>query len=153
MDYFKEKEKHAYECYKAGVARKKVYAVVEKGDKFVVLRKKRSKYKYSLAGGGIEDGEDIITAVKREILEELNIEAEFVRTIGIIHDKSQWNYEGFDFWVDDDMTIVYTKFVKYGDYDKFGVDGEFNTQDGVEEITKEEMLNTVAQFTKYGLKL
>jgi len=153
MDYFKEKELHAYNCYKAGVPRKKVYAVVEKDDKFVVLHKERSKYKYSLAGGGIEDGEDIETAIKREALEELNMQVEVVKTLGVIKDKSKWNYEGFDFLVDDEKTILYTKYVAEGNNTTFGVTGEFGSQDGVFEISKEEMLSTVAEFVKYGLKL
>lgn len=153
MDYFKEKELHAYNCYKAGVPRKKVYAVVEKDDKFMVLRKKRIKYKYCLAGGGIEAGEDIETAIKREALEELNAKVEFIKILGVIKDKSKWSYEGFEFWVDDEKTIVYTKFKEYGNNTLFGVEGEFDAEDGVVEITKEEMLNTVAEFTKYGLVL
>lgn len=152
--YFEQKSKHAYTCYKKGIPRKKVYAVVEKGDKFVVLKSRAGDiYKFSLSGGGIEKGEDSITAIKREILEELNIEAEFVRRLGKIAEKSKWNYKGKEFWVDDDIEIVYTKFIKFGNNNQFGIDGEFATQDVVVEVTKEEMFANVYEFVKAGIKL
>ncbi len=154
MGYFSQKTKHAFDCYSAGVPRKKVYAVVEKGDSFVVLKtRKGDKYKYALAGGTIEIGEDVQTAAKREILEELNIEAEFVKTLAVIRDKSQWTHEGFTFWVEDEMEIVYTKYVKDGSNTSYGIEGEFETQDIVCIVSKEDMLNGVAEFVHYGVKL
>ena len=38
------------------------------------------------AGGGVEDGEDLITAIKRELKEELGVEVEVVRKIGVVSD-------------------------------------------------------------------
>lgn len=38
------------------------------------------------AGGGVEDGEDIEVAVKRELKEELGTEVEIIRKIGVVSD-------------------------------------------------------------------
>ena len=154
MDYFTKKAKHAYQCFKKGVARQKVYAVVEKGDKFVVLNVKRKENEeYCLAGGGIEKREDIVKAIKREVAEELNIKVEFVRHLGSFATQSKWKYKDKEFFVDDNINVVYTRFVKYTNDNKFGVKGEFSQEDSIAEIDKETMLNTVVEFTKYGIKL
>lgn len=151
---FEQKVKHAYECYLNGIPRRKVYAVIEKGDKFIVGKfSKPRNYKYFLAGGGIEEGEDVITACIRECSEELNVNVEFVNTLDVIRDKSTWNYNGFEFEADDEMNIVYTKFVSYAENNQFGIDGEFDTQDVYAEITREEMLSSVAEFAHYGVEL
>ena len=38
------------------------------------------------AGGGVEDGEDLITAIKRELKEELGVQVEVVCKIGVVSD-------------------------------------------------------------------
>lgn len=38
------------------------------------------------SGGGVEEGEDLVTAIKRELKEELGAEVEVVRKIGIVSD-------------------------------------------------------------------
>lgn len=38
------------------------------------------------AGGGVEDGEDLYTAIKRELLEELGAEVEVLAKIGVVDD-------------------------------------------------------------------
>lgn len=38
------------------------------------------------AGGGVEQGEDLITAIKRELKEELGVEADVVCKIGVVSD-------------------------------------------------------------------
>ena len=53
---------------------------------------------YSLPGGGVEDGEDIIGALKREILEETGCSCDKISEIGIVyenracHDFTQKNH-------------------------------------------------------------
>lgn len=154
MSYFSKKVKHAYKCFKKGQPRKKVYGVVEKGDKFVVIKNKEGdKYKYAISGGGIEKKEDAKTAIIREILEELNIKAEYIRTLGHFQTKSKWNYKGKEFWVNDDIEVVYTKFIEYGKNKSYGIKGEFKNQDVVAEITRQEMEDTVAEFVEYGIEL
>lgn len=154
MDYFTQKAKHAYECYISGKARQKVYGVVEKGDKFVVLKgRPNDKYKYSLSGGGIEDDEDFKIAIEREVLEEMNMKVEFVKKLGFFQTKSKWKYNDEEFWVNDDIYIVYTKFIAYGTNKTLGIEGEFEIQDVVVEVTKDEMIDNVVEFVKFGIKL
>ena len=153
MSYVLDKQKHAYMCYKAGKPRYKVYAVVECGiDKYAVLNMTRGEYKFALAGGTIEDGETIAEAIQREVLEELNIECEYVKTIGHIVDTSDWTYKDESFTVDDDMTIVLVKSIRVVDREMYGIEGEFDTQDVVSYVTKLDMLANVAEFVKYGVK-
>lgn len=52
-------------------------------NKVGLLHVKKENY-YKLPGGGIEEGEDIKTALDRECEEELGIEVEVIREIGII---------------------------------------------------------------------
>ena len=153
MGFFQAKQKHAYMCYKKGVPREKVYAVVEKGDKYLVIQTSRGDYKYMLAGGGVEKGEDMVTAIKRECLEELNVVVEYVRTLGTILDTSEWEYKGKKFTVQDKMDIVYTRYVSHVDGMSMGIEGEFDKEDSIVEIDRDEMLSHVAEFTKYGIKL
>ena len=150
--YFSKKVKHAYKCYKKGLPRKKVYAVVEKGDKFVVLQGRTgATYKYNLAGGGVEKRESVEKAIKRECLEELNMKVEFIRSLGVIQDKSKWTYKGEEFFVDDHMEIVLVKFLDYGKNKSFGLKGEFTKQDVPVEVEKEEMINNVYEFVQGGI--
>lgn len=153
MSYFEEKKKHAYMCYKNGVPRKKVYAVVEKEDKYVVIKTSHGKYKYMLAGGGIEEGENEASAIKRECIEELNMKVSFIKELGIIRDTSSWEYNGEKFVVEDLMHIVLVKYESYSNSTTMGVEGEFDKDDIVVEIDKKEMLENVAEFKKYGIKL
>ena len=155
MNYFEKKVKRAYDLFLRGEAVPKVYAVVEKGEKFIVLENAKSnKFKYALSGGGVEEGEDNITAIKRELLEELNVKVEIVKSLGNIKYETTWEYEGKKFKVEFKAEILYTRFVSYGKNKKFGLNGEFGTNvKGIAEITKEEMLKTVAEFTEFGVKI
>lgn len=140
-------------CYKKGEPRKKVYAVVEKDDKYVVIETSHGNYRYMLPGGGIEDGEDIVTAIKRECVEEVNMVVEYVRELGTIEDESNWEYKGHHFVVKDSMHIVLVKYVAMADRDTMGLEGEFKEDDRVTLIDKDTMLESVAEFVKYGIKL
>ena len=42
---------------------------------------------YTLPGGGVEDGEDVITALRREVYEEVGCECETVEELGIIYEN------------------------------------------------------------------
>lgn len=154
MSYYEQKAKLAYELYLKGLPFKKVYAAVQKGDKYVVLKHETGKYKYSISGGGVDAGEDNITAIKREILEELNINIKIVKSLGVIKYFKTWHYDGKDFDVDYEAEIFLTEFVSYGDNANFGIEGEFDGKKiSICEISKEEMLSTVAEFVTFGIKL
>lgn len=154
VDYYQQKAKYAYELFLKGKPFKKVYAVVRKGDKFVVLEHQKGKYKYSLSGGGVDKGEDNVTAIKREILEELNINIKIVKSLGTINYVATWKYEGKEFDVDYEAEIFLTEFVSYGVNKNFGIEGEFDTKEiNISEISRNEMINNVAEFVAYGIKL
>ncbi|MDE6583204.1 MAG: NUDIX domain-containing protein [Clostridia bacterium] len=153
MNYYEQKAKIAYELYLKGLPFKKVYATVQKGDKFVVLKHEEGKYKYSLSGGGVDPGEDNVTAIKREILEELNINIKVVKSLGIAKYVRTWHYNGKHFDVDYEAEIFHTKFASYGENKNFGLEGEFTTKKiSIDEISKEEMLANVAEFVTFGIK-
>lgn len=59
-------------------------AVVVDESGAVALLHARERDYYKLPGGGIEDGEDILLALEREIKEELGCEAEVVNELGQI---------------------------------------------------------------------
>ena len=152
-EYYNKKAKYAYELYLAGKPFKKVYAAVKKGDKYVVLKNKTGKYEYAISGGGVDPGEDNITAIKREILEELNMNVEVARSLGVRHYQRTWRYEGREFDVDYEAEIFLTRFISYSNNSSFGLEGEFDKNVSIAEISKEEMLDTVYEFKVDGMKL
>ncbi len=99
MTYQEEKAKRCYKLYKKGETFKKVYAAVQKGEEFIVLHFQNSKAedKYRLAGGGVDDGETNEIAIKRELLEELNVNVEIVKSIGTITYPTQRKYKHHEF--------------------------------------------------------
>ena len=153
MSYYTNKAKLAYELHSKGLPFRKTYAVVEKDGKFLVLTATKGKHKYMLAGGTIDNGEDVNTAVIREVMEELNVNVEVVKHLGTIKYQSNWNYEGNSFVMENVAEIMYTKFVGFSNNDKLGLDGEFDSDTQVALVSKEEMLNNVAEFVTFGVKL
>ena len=61
-------------------------AIVKNGELFAVIHSKRF-HPYSLPGGGVDDGEDIVTALKREILEETGCTCDKITELGIIKEN------------------------------------------------------------------
>lgn len=61
----------------------RVAAIIRYQDKILVEKNREVDY-YGLIGGRCKLGEDSITALKREILEETNEETEYVRTVGVL---------------------------------------------------------------------
>ncbi len=154
--YYNNKAKKMYNLYINNLPCKKVYAAVKKGDKFVVLKdEKNPKWKYQLSGGGVEDGEDNVSAIKREIYEELNMNVKVIKSLGIINYVATWEFEGKKFDVKYEAEIFLTEFVCYLNNNKFGVDGEFDNSaiSGIAEISKFEMLENVSEFKKHNILL
>ena len=153
MSYFEEKVKRLYNLYKQNKSIKKAYAVVEKDGNYICLTCDKGRYKYCLAGGSIEEGESPETAVLREILEELNVNAEIVKSLGFFEYFSSWEYNGKKFDIKNEAEIFLTRFVSFGDNEKLGLEGEFSSITKTIKISKEEMLANVAEFVSFGIKL
>ena len=122
----------------------------------------------------IEENEDVITKKYYEIIpfkincliklnklidalliikEELNVNAQVVKSLGFIKYTSHWNYKETEFDINNVAEIFYTKFVGYTNGTQVGLDGEFKPDVSVLEISKQEMIENVAEFTKFGIKL
>ena len=152
-NYWKKKIKHAYKMYKKGLERKKVYAAVEKDGLFAVIRIFKGKYKYMLAGGSVEKRETNEKAIIREINEELNINTEIIKSLGTIHYKAPFEYKGIKFEVGNVAEIFYCKYVSDANNKVHGVKGEFEDENAICFITKDEMLENISEFKDYGVKL
>lgn len=156
MDYYQKKAKHAYELYLKGEPFRKVYAAVEKDGKFVVLKNdnpnKKAKYQFSLSGGGVDEGEDNVTAIKREVKEELNMNVEVVRSLGCVKYNQTWIYEGKEYNLDYLSEIFLVRFDSYSDNVALGLPGEFQHGITIEEISKDELLENVFEFKDGGIK-
>lgn len=61
-------------------------AIVKNGDLYAVIHSEKL-HPYSLPGGGIDDGEDMITALKREVLEETGCTCGTVTELGIVKEN------------------------------------------------------------------
>ena len=151
--YWKAKAKNAYKMYKKGLERKKVYAVVEKDGLYAVIRIFNGKHKYMLAGGSVEKRESNEKAIIREINEELNMHAEIIRSLGVIHYKVPFEYKNKKFEVGNIAEIFLAKYVSDANNKTHGVKGEFEERNTIELVTREEMLKEVEEFCVLGVKL
>ena len=151
--YYDSKAKKMFELYKQNLPCKKVYGVVEKDNQYMVLYLPNKKYKYQLSGGGVEENETNSQALERELLEELNVNVEIIKSLGNISYVRTWEYEGKSFDVNYQTEIFYTKFVSFAKNKKMGIQGEFDNSIKMMEISKQEMLDNVAEFALYKLKL
>jgi 8-oxo-dGTP pyrophosphatase MutT (NUDIX family) len=64
-----------------------VTAVIQDGDRFLLARH-RDSHRWSLIGGGIEPGEQPYDAVRREVSEELGVEATVLGLVGAYGGKA-----------------------------------------------------------------
>lgn len=154
MDYYTQKAKRMYELFLKGEPCRKVYAAVRKEDKYVVIKNAEGrKYKYQLAGGGVEDGETNKDAIIREIVEELNINSKVVKSLGVISYKSNWEYLDKKFEIDNEAEVFLLEFVSYSNQNQFGLEGEFTDNvKGVALVSEEELCNNVYEFASGGIK-
>lgn len=66
--------------------RKAARAIVFDKDKNVALLHATNKSYHKLPGGGIEEGEEIVEALKREAMEEIGCEIENINELGIVEE-------------------------------------------------------------------
>ena len=61
-------------------------AILKHGDQFAVMYAKKFDL-YSLPGGGIENGEDIMDALKREVMEETGCSCDSIQELGYVEEN------------------------------------------------------------------
>ena len=145
--YYKKKARYAKYLYDRGLPFIKVYATCKVDDEFLVLEKTiDGKTTYHLAGGGVDRGESLKKAIKRELKEELNVKVEVIKELGV-YDKLYvtWEYEGEKFDIQYEIHVFETKFVKNIKH-RFGLKGEFDSKIKISKIDKQTMLENVDEF-------
>ncbi len=154
-EYYRQKAMHVKELLEKGLPFVKVYAPVRVGDKFMVLQKATDKgIRYSLSGGGVDDGETLEEAIYRELLEELNVEVEVIKELGV-YDKlyKTWELDGEKFDIQYEIHVFDTK-LKRKLEGKFGLEGEFSDKNmKIVEIDKKTMVENVAEFKDFKIKI
>ena len=61
----------------------RVSAIIRKGSKILTHHSIGSEH-YTLPGGRVKEGEDTISALQREILEEMNLKTKYIRPVSFI---------------------------------------------------------------------
>ncbi len=153
-NYYVQKARRAKELYDKGLPFVKVYATVRDGDDFLVLEKETENgHEYQLSGGGVDDGETLEEAVKRELKEELCVEVEIIKEIGV-YDKfyRTWQYNDEKFDIQYEIHVFDTK-LKKKLHGKLGLPGEFDKEIKIAKIDKETLLSQVTEFCKFGMKI
>ena len=153
-DYYRTKARFAKKLYDNGLPFVKVYAPVRVGDKFLVLQKTTEKgVTFEISGGGVDEGETLEEAIKRELLEELNVEVDVVKELGV-YDKlyKTWHLDDESFDIRYEIHVFDTKLKRKLD-GNFGLDGEFGKNFKIVEIDKQTLLSNVKEFRDFGIKL
>ena len=154
QDYYKAKALRAKELYDKGLPFVKVYAPVRDGDKFIVLEKTTNDgVAYDIAGGGVDEGETLEEAIRRELMEELNVEVEVIKELGV-YDKlyKTWTLDGESFDIQYEIHVFDTKLKKQCDGD-FGLDGEFDKKTKIARIDKQTLISKVPEFNSFNIKI
>ena len=153
-DYYRSKALIAKDLYDKGLPFVKVYAPVRNGDKFIVLTKEtESGIKYQISGGGVDKGETLEQAIRRELREELGVEVEIIKELGV-YDKlyKTWRLDGEEFDVRYEIHVFDTKLKKKFGGD-FGLSGEFDKRFNIVEVDKETLISKVKEFRDFGIKI
>lgn len=153
-EYYRKKALRAKELYDKGLPFVKVYAPVRDGNKFIVLEKnKNGEIIYDISGGGVDEGEDLETAIKRELKEELNVEVEIIKELGVYNDfYHTWELDGEKFDIRYEIHVFDTRLIR-SESGNFGLEGEFDNSIKIARIDKETLLSKVAEFCDFGIKL
>ena len=153
-DYYRQKAIKAKKLHDQGLPFVKVYAVVRDGEEFVVLKRMKNKeVSYHLSGGGVDEGETLEQAVKRELKEELNAEVDIVKELGV-YDKMfvKFHLDENEFEVQYEIHVFETKLINMID-GKLGLEGEFSKNYEIARINEEMLLKEIAEFSQFGIKL
>lgn len=83
------------------MSRISVRAIIEHEGTYLIVRNKSSDNFWCLPGGGVEDGEDIITALDRELIEELGIKPVIGNLVYVhmLRDQDGYSPPGFLFHI------------------------------------------------------
>ncbi len=155
QEYFRKKAEYAKSLHERGLPWVKAYGVVRDGDKFLVLTYKKSNGEtgYCLSGGGVEETETPAEGMVREIREELNVEVEIIRELGV-YDKlvKTWRLDDEVYNIPYEIHVFDTKIVKRLN-GHLGLDGEFDKNTKTALIDEKTLLSKVAEFTEMGMEL
>ncbi len=158
QEFYREKALRVKELYNKGLPFVKVYAPVRDGNKFIVLEKHRNgKTTYDISGGGVEEGETLEEAIKRELMEELNIEVDVIKELGV-YDKfyHPWELDGEIYNIQYEIHVFDTKIKNEQNTDMHvvGLQGEFdNDTVKIARIDKKTLLSEVTEFKDFGINI
>ena len=121
--YVNEKTMYAYGTYLRGEYFEKARAIILKDDK-VAFIKDLSNGKITVPGGGVDDGETIENAVKREALEETGMVVEPIMPVGKEYYDVEMQIGDVDFT---SSRVAYAYLCDYIDKkeDLHGLEGEY----------------------------
>lgn len=123
--------------------------VFNEDNDIAILNVTKDKY-HKLPGGGIEDDEDIITALRRELIEEVGVEVEVTGTVGcIIEYRNEFNQLQISYCYDAQVVKDYkkTSFTEVEIADGFKLEW-MSLKDAVEMLSKDEPKSYVGRFIK-----
>lgn len=135
QDYLDEKVKLAYHYSEQNRFFRKVRGIVIKGDKVLLLSLNRNeRSRYSLPGGGIDEGENLKQAVKREVFEETGARVKPIKLISKSFYTIPMMCDGKKFFSRRVEFFYICKFLYYEHVDHLGLEGEFDDKVKVVEL-------------------
>lgn len=94
--YRMAKAEYAYSLFKNDRCFEKVRAIIIKDGKLLLVHKIKSN-KYTLPGGGVDNGENIEIAVQRECYEEANAKVRYKKVVGILNYDVDMKFDAENF--------------------------------------------------------